>query len=249
MGRPRRAALGRCRRRAGPFLPGSGAAALVAVLIVALLSAIGGIGSARATPAADGESGWVPRLPAGTTATRSTPWTDSSGADHRQRDAARRALERTGGSGTAEGTGRVNRAGGAEGAGGAGEAGEAGEAGALSPTVGDAEAMRRQGVRERDARRARGAIAAPPLPATPRIGSDAPPHSAPPRPVPPRIPIPAPGEPGGPPIALPTCGPAGCFDANGRHWPSVGAPGPGSPGLMIGPGGRPCVRIGDAVSC
>jgi hypothetical protein len=100
--------------------------------------------------------------------------------------------------------------------------------------------MRRQGERERDARRLRGGLA--PLPApTPRIQPDAPPALA--MPPPPRIAIPGPGEPGGPPVALPTCGPAGCFDTQGRAWPSAGGD------LLRSPGGAPCVRTGAMAQC
>ena len=102
-----------------------------------------------------------------------------------------------------------------------------------------ARAWRERGEREAEARRRRGALAPPP-PATPRIGADPPPQ-VPPVTLP-RIVVPGPGEPGGPPIALPTCGPAGCFDANGR-------PLQGSGGVLTTPDGRPCVRTGAAASC
>ncbi len=103
-----------------------------------------------------------------------------------------------------------------------------------------AEAWRQRGERERDARRLRGGLAPAPEP-MPRIQPDAPPVLS--MPPPPRIAIPQAGEPGGPPIALPTCGPAGCFDANGRAMPSAGG------GLLMGPGGRPCVRTGAMATC
>jgi len=93
--------------------------------------------------------------------------------------------------------------------------------------------------REVDARRLRGALA-PPAPAVPRIGAEPPAEPAPVRI--PRIAVPGPGEPGGPPIALPTCGAAGCFDAGGRPLSGAGA-------VLTTPEGRPCVRIGAAASC
>jgi hypothetical protein len=98
---------------------------------------------------------------------------------------------------------------------------------------------RERGEREREARRTRGGLAPPPQP-IPRIGADPPTGLAAP-PVP-RIAIPRPGEPGGPPIALPTCGPGGCFDANGR-------PLSGSGNLLMSPDGRPCVRLGASATC
>jgi hypothetical protein len=155
-----------------------------------------------------------------------TPWTDPTGADHRARDAERRARERA----------PVPPA-------------------ALPPPAAPAKAdpvpgpdpatleeIRRRGERERDARQRRGSIAPPPPP-TPRIAPD-PPSAVPTPPAPPRIAIPGPGEPGGPPIPLPSCGPAGCFDANGRPMPRVGGT-----DVLIGPGGRPCVQVGGAASC
>lgn len=98
---------------------------------------------------------------------------------------------------------------------------------------------RERGEREAAARRDRGGLTPPP-PATPRIGADPPPQ--PPPVAVPRITVPGAGEPGGPPIGLPTCGPAGCFDANGRVLP-------GSGGVLTGPGGRPCVRNGATATC
>lgn len=183
---------------------------------VAAALAIGLLIAARGACAADGR-GLLdpPALPTGTVMPGTGPWIDAQGTDHRQRDAERRARD-----------------------------GSAGSPGTLPPPAeadpAQAEALRRQGERERDARGRRGGLAPPPE-ATPRIQPDAPPSPA--MPAPPRIPIPQPGEPGGPPIALPTCGPAGCFDANGRALPDAGG------GLLIGPGGRPCVRIGNAVTC
>ncbi len=91
--------------------------------------------------------------------------------------------------------------------------------------------------REVDARRLRGA---PVLPAVPRIGAEPPVEPVPARI--PRIAVPGPGEPGGPPIALPTCGAAGCFDAGGRPLSGGGA-------VLTTPDGRPCIRIGAAASC
>lgn len=93
--------------------------------------------------------------------------------------------------------------------------------------------------REVDARRLRGALA-PPAPAVPRIGAEPPVEPAPV--LIPRIAVPGPGEPGGPPIALPTCGAAGCFDAGGRPLSGGGA-------VLTTPEGRPCVRIGAAATC
>lgn len=96
------------------------------------------------------------------------------------------------------------------------------------------------GERERAARRARGA----PVPVPPTTEPFPPPAAAPAAAAPPRIAIPRPGEPGGLPIALPTCGPAGCFDTEGRAWPHAGGTASMPPG-----GGRPCVRTGAAVTC
>jgi hypothetical protein len=172
--------------------------------------------------------GIVPAVPASRDATPAyTPWTDPDGADHRARDAQRRALESATPAPRAPGAVQPSRtaAGGAT-------------TDAIDPARADE--MRRQGEREREARRLRGGMAPVPEP-MPRIQPDAPP--SPMVPLPPRIAVPRPGEPGGPPIALPTCGPAGCFDANGRALPSAGG------GVLIAPGGRPCVRTGDSASC
>jgi len=154
-----------------------------------------------------------------------TPWIDAQGADHRQRDAERRAREAPpvprpypGGPGTS-GTRAV----------------QPGEGVVPDPLQTDV--LRRQGERERDARERRGGLALPPEP-TPRIQSDAPP--SPSMPPPPRIAIPQPGEPGGPPIAVPTCGPAGCFDATGR--PIGGT-------VPLTPDGLPCIRVGNGLTC
>ncbi len=198
------------------------------------------------------------------------PWVDANGADHRARDAVRRAAQ--GASRPAPPAGDRARGGGDARSGGVGPSGDTrpssdtrpsrdatpggdatpgsnaipgGDATARGDTPpggdGAADAIRRRGERERDARRQRGSISPPP-PATPRVQPDAP--AAPPTRPPPRIAIPGPGEPGGPPIPLPSCGPAGCFDANGRPLPRVG----GSD-VLIGPGGRPCVQVGAMASC
>jgi hypothetical protein len=109
--------------------------------------------------------------------------------------------------------------------------------GAIDPA--QAEALRRQGEREGEARRLRGGLSPVPEP-TPRI-EVAPMPAMPP---PPRVELPpAAGQPGGPPIALPTCGPAGCFDANGRPL------GGGAGGVLITPEGRPCIRVGGQAGC
>ena len=154
----------------------------------------------------------------------SAPWTDATGSDHRQRDAQRRALEPVAPfvaprPDLTEPIAPVPRS-------------------ALEPA--DADAMRRQGERERDARRGRGGPLMPPV-STPPIQPDAPAAVA--MPPPPRQVLPQPGQPGGPPIAVPTCGPAGCFDANGRAMPSAGG------GMLMGPGGQPCMRMGASVTC
>lgn len=150
------------------------------------------------------------------------PWTDGAGADHVRRDAERRAAEAA----------IVPRAAGAS------TPGTAPVPGPLDPA--EAHAWRHQGERERAAREGRvGPL--PPPPGVPRIQPDAPPSLA--MPPPPRIAIPRAGEPGGPPIALPSCGPAGCVDADGRPMPSAGG------GMLIGPGGRPCTRLGSAAIC
>lgn len=168
------------------------------------------------------------------------PWVDAHGADHRARDAVRRAAERAGRPGPADGD--RARPGGDTRAADVVPGGDARRGGGAIPGGEDpADEFRRRGERERDARRQRGSISPPP-PATPRVQPDAP--AAPPTRPPPRIAIPGPGEPGGSPIPLPSCGPAGCFDANGRPMPRVG----GSD-VLIGPGGRPCVQIGAMASC
>jgi hypothetical protein len=152
------------------------------------------------------------------------PFTDSSGADHHQRDAQRRALEPA----APLARPRPDFA----------QPSSPAPRNTLDPA--EADAMRRQGDAERDARRGRGGVVLPPV-STPRIQPDAPAAVA--MPPPPRQVIPQPGQPGGPPIAVPTCGPAGCFDANGRAMPSAGG------GLLMGPGGQPCIRMGAAVTC
>ncbi|RPH46077.1 MAG: hypothetical protein EHM87_03765 [Burkholderiales bacterium] len=201
---------------------------------VALASAVGlvvlGMPCARAQPSpADAARGlFDPPRPAATPEglrPAAVPWTDGQGADHLRRDAERRARDMP----------PAARP-------------QAGAPGTLPAPLGEpreiepaqAEALRRQGERERDARRLRGGLAPSPQP-TPRIQPDAPPVLS--MPPPPRIAIPQAGEPGGPPIALPTCGPAGCFDANGRAMPS------GGDGVLIGPGGRPCLRTGAMATC
>jgi hypothetical protein len=171
------------------------------------------------------------------------PWRDADGADHLRRDAERRAREAPLAPAAMPSRGA------------AASPADAGSTPAASAPA-DADAWRRQGERERDARRLRGGLAPPP-PVTPRIQPDAPASLA--MPPPPRIAIPGPGEPGGPPIALPTCGAAGCFDANGRAWPAAGGGWPLSPGgevlrspggeVLRSPGGVPCVRVGAAASC
>lgn len=179
-----------------------------------------------------------------------TPWTDSTGADHRARDAVRRAQEaaRAGSSTDVFARPQPGRdaSSGADAQDARGP--QRGSAQPSTPTASsrgdapaaDAETMRRQGERERDARRLR-TVPAPPLPPTQRIQPDAPP--APVSAPPPRIAIPGPGQPGGPPIALPTCGPMGCFDASGRALPSAGGD------MLLTPEGRPCTRIGAALTC
>lgn len=154
----------------------------------------------------------------------SAPWTDSSGADHHQRDAQRRAFDAA----APIAPPRPDFS----------QPSTAAPRNRLDPA--EADAMRRQGDAERDARRVRGGVVLPPV-STPRIQPDAPAGVA--MPPPPRQVIPQPGQPGGPPIAVPTCGPAGCFDANGRAMPSAGG------GLLMGPGGQPCIRMGAAVTC
>jgi len=174
------------------------------------------------------------------------PWVDAQGADHRARDAVRRAAERAARAGHPAGD-PAREVGDLRGADDApprdaSRSGPVMPGGDAHPAGDDAlDAVRRRGERERDARRQRGSIPTPP-PATPRVQPDAP--AAPPTRPPPRIAIPGPGEPGGPPVPLPGCGPAGCVDANGRPMPRVG----GSD-VLIGPGGRPCVQIGAMASC
>jgi hypothetical protein len=111
------------------------------------------------------------------------------------------------------------------------------EPAAIDPA--DADALRRRGERESEARRFRGGLSPLPEP-TQRIDV----APMPPLPPPPRVALPpAAGQPGGPPIALPTCGPAGCFDASGR------ALGGGAGGVLMSPDGRPCIRVGASASC
>ncbi len=102
-----------------------------------------------------------------------------------------------------------------------------------------ADALRRSGEGEREARQLRGGLS--PMPEPTRRIEVAP---MPPMPAPPRVALPpAAGQPGGPPIGLPTCGPAGCIDANGR------ALGGGAGGVLMTPEGRPCVRVGAQAVC
>ena len=154
------------------------------------------------------------------------PWRDGDDDGHLQRDAERRAAERAvGPRPTAAVPASPDTAG-----------------GAASSTASDeaqARQWREQGEREREARRLRGGMTPEPVP-MPRIQPSAPPTLT--MPPPPRIAIPAPGEPGGPPIALPTCGPAGCFDANGRPMGRSGT-------VLLTPEGRPCNQVGSAAAC
>ena len=184
---------------------------------------VASIGPAVAqVPAGDGRGLFDPPRAAAPGAA-AAPWTDAAGADHLRRDAERRAA----------GSATVRRSAAAP---------VPGTAPApRSPDAVEAEAWRREGERERAARAGRGGPVLP-SPAVPRIQPDAPASLAMP-PSPPRIAIPGPGEPGGPPVAVPLCGPAGCVDANGRVLPSAGG------GVLIGPGGRPCTVVGGAASC
>lgn len=155
------------------------------------------------------------------------PWTDPGGADHLARDAERRARERTGAPPAVPALPSPSATSPATPA-------------PPDPASADDE-LRRRGERERDARRGRGGTLPVPM-VVPRIQPDAP--AAVPVAPPPRIAIPGPGEPGGAPIALPSCGPAGCFDTNGRPMPRVGGT-----DVLIGPGGRPCIQLGGSASC
>ena len=154
------------------------------------------------------------------------PWIDAGGADHLARDAERRARERVGAPPAVA------------------SPSPPASAAPSAPVPADpaaADELRRAGERERAARQGRGSMLPAPM-VVPRIQPDAP--AAVPVAPPPRIAIPGPGEPGGPPIALPSCGPAGCFDANGRPMPRVGGT-----DVLIGPGGRPCIQVGGAAGC
>lgn len=187
-------------------------------------------GSSPAAAAARNGFLQVPELPAQRGgAGAGMPWSDGGDGGHLERDARRRATERPLGERSVAAVPSVTAP------------STTGPAAAPSPAPDDAQRqrLREQGERELEARRLRGGMA--PLPeATPRIQPSAPPGLEMPRP--PRIAIPAPGEPGGPPIALPTCGPAGCFDANGRPLGRSGS-------VLTTPEGRPCIQVGSAAAC
>ena len=189
-------------------------------------------GFAASAQVADGRGLFdPPPRPSGAATPGAQPWIDAQGADHRQRDAERRAREAPPAPWPYAGVPGTPGTPGTPGAPGTQPAA------GVAPDPAQADALRRQGERERDARDRRGGLAPPPEP-TPRIQPDAP--TSPSMPPPPRIAIPLPGEPGGPPIALPTCGPAGCFDANGR--PIGGT-------VPLTPEGLPCNRVGNVLTC
>lgn len=209
-----------------------GALAWAIVLLVALASPCSAPqAQAQASSpgaGADGRAGYLqaPELPMQRGgAGAGMPWSDGGDGGHLQRDAQRRAAERPL---EARPTAAVPA-----------PPGRAASEPPPAPDEARIRQWREQGEREREARRLRGGMAPPPE-ATPRIQPSAPPSLA--MPPPPRIAIPAPGEPGGPPIALPTCGPAGCFDANGRPLGRSGS-------VLVTPGGRPCIQVGSAAGC
>jgi hypothetical protein len=192
-----------------------------AVALVAL-----GLGASGHAEAAGGLDLSAPPVRRAAHAPLGAPWTDAGGADHLARDAERRARERAGAPPAAASTPSPI---------------SASPAAPVPADPATEDEIRRRGERERDARQGRGSTLPAPM-VVPRIQPDAP-TAVPVAPLP-RIAIPGPGTPGGPPIALPSCGPAGCFDANGRPMPRVGGT-----DVLIGPGGRPCLQIGGAAGC
>jgi hypothetical protein len=233
----RRERLALCRAGSAGVLVRSLALVVVAACASpALPAAAAQAGQAAQTPARTGADGGAALLQAPELPTQrggvgaGMPWRDDGDGGHLERDAQRRAAERPLGPQRAGVT----------------PATEVPQAPAGTPdgaTPGSDDTRLRQererGEREREARRLRGGMAPAPEP-MPRIQPSAPPSLA--MPPPPRIAIPAPGEPGGAPIALPTCGPAGCFDANGRPMGRSGS-------VLLTPEGRPCIQVGAAASC